>query len=41
MPLLCDFQDGAFYLGVSHSGERKSYQHIKHDRRRKRWLGWA
>ncbi len=28
-----------FYLGVSHSGERKSYQHIKHYRRRKRWLG--
>lgn len=28
-----------FYLGVSHSGERKSYQDIKHYRRRKRWLG--
>lgn len=28
-----------FYLGVSHSGERKSYQNIKHYRRRKRWLG--
>ncbi|MES2360727.1 MAG: ABC transporter ATP-binding protein [Pseudomonadota bacterium] len=28
-----------FYLGVSHSGERKSYRDIKHYRRRKRWLG--
>jgi branched-chain amino acid transport system ATP-binding protein len=28
-----------FYLGVSASGERKSYREIKHYRRRKRWLG--
>ncbi|MBC7132418.1 MAG: ABC transporter ATP-binding protein [Roseovarius sp.] len=28
-----------FYLGVSASGERKSYRDIKHYRRRKRWLG--
>lgn len=28
-----------FYLGVNHSGERKSYRDIKHYRRRKRWLG--
>lgn len=28
-----------FYLGVSHSGERKSYKDMKHYRRRKRWLG--
>ncbi|HIC66804.1 MAG TPA: ABC transporter ATP-binding protein, partial [Paracoccus sp.] len=28
-----------FYLGVTASGERKSYREIKHYRRRKRWLG--
>ncbi len=28
-----------FYLGVTDSGERKSYRNIKHYRRRKRWLG--
>jgi branched-chain amino acid transport system ATP-binding protein len=28
-----------FYLGVTASGERKSYRAIKHYRRRKRWLG--
>jgi branched-chain amino acid transport system ATP-binding protein len=28
-----------FYLGVSGSGERKSYRDTKHYRRRKRWLG--
>ena len=28
-----------FYLGVTASGERKSYRDIKHYRRRKRWLG--
>ena len=29
-----------FYLGVTASGERKSYRDIKHYRRRKRWLGY-
>lgn len=28
-----------FYLGLSDSGQRKSYREIKHYRRRKRWLG--
>ncbi|MEX0408602.1 ABC transporter ATP-binding protein [Aquibium sp. LZ166] len=28
-----------FYLGVTASGERKSYREVKHYRRRKRWLG--
>ena len=28
-----------FYLGLTKVGERKSYRHIKHYRRRKRWLG--
>lgn len=28
-----------FYLGLSVSGERKSFRDIKHYRRRKRWLG--
>ena len=28
-----------FYLGLSTSGERKSYKDIKHYKRRKRWLG--
>ena len=28
-----------FYLGLSQSGERKSYKDVKHYRRRKRWLG--
>ena len=27
-----------FYLGLSESGERKSYREVKHYRRRKRWL---
>jgi branched-chain amino acid transport system ATP-binding protein len=27
-----------FYLGLSEIGERKSYRHVKHYRRRKRWL---
>lgn len=28
-----------FYLGLSDSGQRRSYREIKHYRRRKRWLG--
>ncbi|MDP3761211.1 MAG: ABC transporter ATP-binding protein [Ramlibacter sp.] len=28
-----------FYLGMGAAGERKNYRHIKHYRRRKRWLG--
>jgi branched-chain amino acid transport system ATP-binding protein len=28
-----------FYLGLTQLGERKSYRHVKHYRRRKRWLG--
>lgn len=28
-----------FYLGLSQMGEKKSYRHIKHYKRRKRWLG--
>ena len=28
-----------FYLGLDHSGERKSYRDVKHYKRRKRWLG--
>ena len=28
-----------FYLGLSTSGERKSYKEVKHYKRRKRWLG--
>ncbi len=28
-----------FYLGLSQVGERKSYQHLKYYKRRKRWLG--
>lgn len=28
-----------FYLGLSKVGKRKSYRHVKHYRRRKRWLG--
>jgi len=28
-----------FYLGLSHSGAKKSYRDVKHYRRRKRWLG--
>lgn len=28
-----------FYLGLSQSGERKSYREVKHYKRRKRWLG--
>ena len=28
-----------FYLGLSLKGGRKSYRHVKHYRRRKRWLG--
>ena len=28
-----------FYLGLSHSGEKRSYRDVKHYRRRKRWLG--
>jgi branched-chain amino acid transport system ATP-binding protein len=27
-----------FYMGISCSGERKSYREVKHYRRRKRWL---
>jgi branched-chain amino acid transport system ATP-binding protein len=27
-----------FYLGMSESGERKSYRDVKHYKRRKRWL---
>ncbi|MEA2183139.1 MAG: branched-chain amino acid transport system ATP-binding protein, partial [Solirubrobacteraceae bacterium] len=27
-----------FYLGLSESGERRSYRDVKHYRRRKRWL---
>lgn len=27
-----------FYLGLSALGEKKSYRHIKHYKRRKRWL---
>ena len=27
-----------FYLGLSNLGERKSYQEVKHYKRRKRWL---
>jgi branched-chain amino acid transport system ATP-binding protein len=27
-----------FYLGLSTLGEKKSYRHIKHYKRRKRWL---
>lgn len=28
-----------FYLGMGHSGDKKSYRDVKHYRRRKRWLG--
>ena len=28
-----------FYLGLTQVGQRKSYRHVKHYRRRKRWLG--
>ena len=28
-----------FYLGLSSSGQRKSYRNVKHYKRRKRWLG--
>ncbi len=28
-----------FYLGLTAVGERKSYRHVKHYKRRKRWLG--
>jgi len=28
-----------FYLGLSSSGDRKSYRNVKHYKRRKRWLG--
>lgn len=28
-----------FYLGISQTGERKSYKDVKHYKRRKRWLG--
>ena len=28
-----------FYLGMGEAGERKSYRHVKHYRRRKHWLG--
>jgi branched-chain amino acid transport system ATP-binding protein len=28
-----------FYLGLTQLGERKSYRHVKHYKRRKRWLG--
>ena len=28
-----------FYLGLNQMGERKSYRHVKHYKRRKRWLG--
>ncbi|MDY6880939.1 MAG: ABC transporter ATP-binding protein [Desulfatiglans sp.] len=28
-----------FYLGLSRVGQRKSYRHVKHYKRRKRWLG--
>jgi branched-chain amino acid transport system ATP-binding protein len=27
-----------FYLGLTESGERKSYREVKHYKRRKRWL---
>jgi len=27
-----------FYLGLSEIGERKSFRHVKHYKRRKRWL---
>ena len=27
-----------FYLGLSESGERRSYRDVKHYKRRKRWL---
>ena len=27
-----------FYLGLTESGERKSYRDVKHYKRRKRWL---
>ncbi len=28
-----------FYLGMGHTGEKRSYRDVKHYRRRKRWLG--
>ncbi len=28
-----------FYMGLTHVGEKKSYQTVKHYKRRKRWLG--
>jgi len=28
-----------FYLGMGHSGEKRSFRDVKHYRRRKRWLG--
>jgi len=28
-----------FYLGMGHTGDKKSYRDVKHYRRRKRWLG--
>ncbi len=28
-----------FYLGLSDKGKRRSYRHVKHYKRRKRWLG--
>ena len=28
-----------FYLGMGHTGHKKSYRDVKHYRRRKRWLG--
>jgi branched-chain amino acid transport system ATP-binding protein len=27
-----------FYLGLTETGERKSYREVKHYKRRKRWL---
>ena len=28
-----------FYLGMGHTGDKRSYRDVKHYRRRKRWLG--
>jgi branched-chain amino acid transport system ATP-binding protein len=36
--LLRDEDVKEFYLGLSATGERKSFREVKHYRRRKRWL---
>jgi branched-chain amino acid transport system ATP-binding protein len=36
--LLQDRDIREFYLGLSETGERKSFRDIKHYKRRKRWL---